>query len=196
MSDDESSDYINKTFPDLKIENKLFVNSTFSFRTTNSEEVLQLLNKIDSSSAAGNGDISTKILKSCASIIAPSLAKMFNSCISSLSITNSWKFAIITPLFKGKGQIDECDNYRGISVLQQIVKLFERILAKQITHYFDSEALFCDQQHGFRSGRSCESALQTILDGWKSSIAEKKVVLSMFVDFKKAFDLIDPKLLF
>ena len=93
MSDDESRDYINKTFRDLKTENKLFVNSTFSFRTTNSEEVLQLLNKIDSSSTAGNGDISTKILKSCASIIASSLAKMFNSCISSASIT----FDLIDP---------------------------------------------------------------------------------------------------
>ena len=50
--------------------------------------------------------------------------------------------------------------------------------------------------NGFRQNRSCETDLQSILDDWKNSIDEKEITLSLFVDFKKAFDLINPELLF
>ena len=111
-------------------------------------------------------------------------------------VTNDWKHAIISPLFKGKGARDELDNYRGISILQVIAKLFERILCGQITSHFDHNCLFADQQHGFRTNHSCETALHSILDTWKVSVSEKKVNLALFIDFKKAFDLINPRLLF
>ena len=101
----------------------------------------------------------------------------------------------VSPLHK-KGGIDCIDNYRGISVLPPISKIFEKILAKQITEYFNSNNLFVDSQHGFRSGFSCETAIQAILDDWKRLIDEKNVVLSLFIDFKKAFDLINQNLLF
>ena len=77
-----------------------------------------------------------------------------------------------------------------------IAKLFERILCTQITAHFDRNCLFVDQQHGFRTNHSCETALHSILDLWKCNISQKKVNLALFIDFKKAFDLINPRLLF
>ena len=74
-------------------------------------------------------------------------------------VTNNWKQAIISPLFKDKGSRDELDNYRDISILQVIAKLFERILCGQITSHFDHNCLFVDQQHGFRTNHSSETAL-------------------------------------
>ena len=62
------------------------------------------------------------------------------------SIANDSKSAIISPLYKGKGNIDECDNYRGISILQPIIKVFERILAAQVVIYFEKNNLFCSAQ--------------------------------------------------
>ena len=58
-------------------------------------------------------------------------------------VTNDWKHAIISPLFKGKGARDELDSYRGISILQVIAKLFERILCTQIASHFDRNMSFC-----------------------------------------------------
>ena len=77
-------------------------------------------------------------------------------------VTNDWKHTIISPLFKAKGAQDELDNYRGISILQVIAKLFERILCGQITSHFDHNCLFADQQHGFRTNHTGETALHSI----------------------------------
>ena len=82
-------------------------------------------------------------------------------------VTNDWNHAIISLLFKGKGDRDELDNYRGISFLQVIAKFFERLLFTQITAHFDRNCLFFDQQHGLRTNHSCETAIHSILDKLK-----------------------------
>ena len=97
---------------------------------------------------------------------------------------------------KGKGNIDECDNYHGSSILQPIIYVFERILAAQVVIYFENNNSFCSAQHGFRANHSCEMALQCILDDSKTLLAKKKIVFSLFVDINKAFDLINRELLF
>ena len=88
-----------------------------------------------------------------------------------------------------------CDNYRGISVLSPFTKIFERLLSDQITQFFTANSLFSTGQHGFRTNHSCETALQTIIEKWRSVLAKNNKVLALFIDFKKAFDLIDPRLL-
>ena len=57
------------------------------------------------------------------------------------------------------------------------------------------QSLFVDQ-HGFRTNHSCETAFHSIIDNRKVSVSQKKVNLALFIDFKKAFDLINPRLLF
>jgi ribonuclease P/MRP protein subunit RPP40 len=72
------------------------------------------------------------------------------------------------------------------------------LIAAQITAYFESSlgySLFTSAQHGFRRNFSCETAIQSIIDNWKTSLDSKKVILALFVDFKKAFDLVDQKIL-
>ena len=74
---------------------------------------------------------------------------------------NNWKHAIISNLFKGKDARDELYIYRGISILQVISKMFAKILLHRTAH-FDRNRLFVDQQHGFRTNHSCESAIHSI----------------------------------
>ena len=76
------------------------------------------------------------------------------------------------------------NNYRGISVLPPIAKIFEKILAMQITIYLKLNNILFSGQHGFRNGHSCETALHKQL-----------INLLLFIDFRKAFDLIDSRLL-
>lgn len=186
VSEKDAEDYIDTTFLELKRQNKILTGrDLFMFQSTDSEKVVTRINQLNSTSSPGNCDISVKVLKYCAVEIAKPLAKIFNSCIATSLVTNQWKFAIVTPLFKGKGSRDNCDNYRGISVLQPIAKVFERILAAQIVNYFDNNGLFCQEQNGFRSGHSCETALQSILDNWKTAISGKKLLWHCSLTLKK-----------
>ena len=114
--------------------------------------------KIDSSSSCGISLIPTSILKNSAIILAPILTSIFNCCLDQDKVPNEFKIAIVFPLFK-KGDNTVCDNYRGISVLSPIAKLFERILSNLITKYFVESELFSNAQHGFRANFSCETAL-------------------------------------
>ena len=87
------------------------------------------------------------------------------------------------------------DNYRGISVLSPFTKIFERLISRDILSHFSKNKLLCPIQHGFRANYSCETAMHTILDSWRESLDKNKYVLALFVDFKKAFDLVDQQIL-
>jgi hypothetical protein len=93
----------------------------------------------------------------------PILTTLFNECIKSSYIPSEWKCAVVTPLFKNKGDKSDPNNYRGISVLSPITKLFEKIIAKQISSFFENNNILSDGQLGCRHGRSCETALHEII---------------------------------
>ena len=87
------------------------------------------------------------------------------------------------------------NNYRGISVLPPIAKLLEKLLAIQIKEYFESNKLFYSGQHGFRKGYSCESALHELITDINTNQDNRLITILLFIDFRKAFDLVDSELL-
>ena len=87
------------------------------------------------------------------------------------------------------------DNYRPISILSPIAKAFEGILGQKLRRFFESNNLLHDDQHGFREERSCHLALNTFVDFAKRKLDSKKHVIAIFLDFSKAFDTIDHRLL-
>jgi hypothetical protein len=107
-----------------------------------------------------------KVLKFCADSITPIITHIFNKCLSSSQIPDEWKCAVVTALYKNKGDRENCDNYRGISVISPIGKIFEKLIGKQILIYFDNNGLFTRNQHGFRRNFSCATALQSLIDNW------------------------------
>ena len=102
--------------------------------------------------------------------------------------------ALVTPLFK-KNSRSDINNYRGISILSPISKMFEKVLVSQITSFFEGNKLLYEGQHGFRKGFSCESALHEIISKINSARDKRLITLLLFIDFRKAFDLVDPYLL-
>ena len=93
----------------------------------------------------------------------PLLTKLFNHCIDIGKFPIEWKSALVTPLYKNIGVRSDFNNYPGISVLPPIAKIFEKILAMQITIYFNMKGLAFEGQHGFRKNHSCETALHEII---------------------------------
>ena len=102
---------------------------------------------------------------------------------------------MITPVYKGKGKKNDVDNYRPISVLSPIAKIFEAIIGEQLSDHFEDNNLFCEEQFGFRKKLSCEDALNTLVDQWRFNLDDNLDVLAIFLDLKKAFDTIDHDLL-
>ena len=127
--------------------------------------------------------------------IAPILTILFNDCLQKQKIPDEWKSAVVTVLFKNKGSINDINNYRGISVLPPISKIFEKILSHQIFIYFNSNNLFYDGQYGFRQNHSCEAALHKIISEINSIRNTRHIGLLLFLYFRKAFGLVDSSLL-
>ncbi|CAL4070075.1 unnamed protein product, partial [Meganyctiphanes norvegica] len=94
-----------------------------------------------------------------------------------------------------KGDKSNMTNYRPISVLSCINKIFEKLLHKRLYTYINKLNLFYEFQFGFREGYSTTMALTEITDGIKKSLDEKNYVLGIFIDLTKAFDTVDHSIL-
>ena len=110
--------------------------------------------------------------------LAPSLCELFNYCIVTKTIPDEFKEATVTPLFKNKGSILDKNNYRGISTLPPVGKIFEKLLATQITIYFNINKLFFNGQHGFRNNHSCETALHELIS-YLNEARNKKLIAAL-----------------
>lgn len=76
-----------------------------------------------------------------------------------------------------------------------MVKVFESLLAGQLYFYFENNKLFADSQYGFRRNRSCEKALNILIDNWRLAIDVSDSIIAVFIDLRKAFDTVDHSLL-
>ena len=105
---------------------------------------------------------------------------------------NSLKNAIISPVHK-KGAKTSKDNYRPVSILSNISKIYERLLFKQISEYF--EPILSKFQCGFRKGFSVQHCLLAMLEKWKSAVDNKRNFDGLLTDLSKAFDCLPHDLL-
>ena len=168
VTNENCSDYVNNCFLKYK-RDRLLSTEPFSFNLISAEIVKMAILTLDNSSSSGITKIPIRVIKHSVDILSPVLATLFNQFIQVGSMPDDLKCAIVFALFK-KGDQTSCDNYRGISVLSPFAKIFEKIIAADITNHFVANNLFSDAQHGFRNRRSCETALQSILEKWKHSV--------------------------
>ena len=95
----------------------------------------------------------------------------------------------MTPLYKNKGIKSDLNNYRAISIVPPIAKIF----AMQITIYLNLNNILFSGQHGFKNGHSCETALHELISYLNENRNNRAITLLLFIDFRKAFDLVDSR---
>ena len=100
----------------------------------------------------------------------------------------------MAPVFK-KGKRDDLDNYRPISVLPTVARVFEKLIFDQLFQYFSENELLGNEQYGFRSLYSTALALGKITNSWLLNIDDGKMNSAVFLDIRKAFDTVDHKIL-
>ena len=91
--------------------------------------------------------------------------------------------------------LSDPSNYRTISLLPVISKPLERHIHKHLLQYFENNKLIHQYQSGFRPNHSYHTALTRLCDAWLSAIDSSETVGTVFLDFKKAFDLVDHSIL-
>ena len=104
------------------------------------------------------------------------------------------KQAKVLPIFKG-GTKSDPSNYRPISILPTISKIFEKHVNKHLMGFLNKHKLLHESQSGFRHKHSCQSALIKLIDSWTECIDSGDMVGALFLDFRKAFDLVDHAIL-
>ena len=165
---------------------------TIEFTTANVEAALSKLKSNLSSGPDGLPPVLFKRLKHC---LAGPLALVFTQLLSVAFVSDAWKKAIITPVFK-KGVAGNVCNYRPISLTCVPSKVMERVIATQIYNHLNRNSILHHAQHGFCKGRStCTNLLESFND-WTISIQYKHSVTIAYVDFSKAFDTVSHSKLF
>ncbi|MEW8547445.1 MAG: reverse transcriptase family protein [Candidatus Thiodiazotropha sp.] len=166
----------------------------FDIPEINTSFVRKFLTTLDCTKATGLDDIGPRLLKIAPDILSGSIAFIVNKSLISGIFPDIWKEAKVNPVFKS-GSKDDVNNYRPISILPTLSKLIEKWINTKFMSFLNGHKLFHQRQSGFRSGHSTESALTLMIDSWLKAINDGKLVGCVMVDFRKAFDLVDHKIL-
>ena len=167
---------------------------SFEFKTVTVKDTLDTIKLIKPKTSCGHDNISTKLLKHMSLIIAPALTLIVNQSLSTGIFPDRLKIAKVIPLFK-KGNPHVFDNYRPISLLPAVPKVFEKIVFKQLYKYLVSNKLIYESQYGFRDEHSTELAGLELCDRISEYIDKNKIPITIYLDLSKAFDTLDHNIL-
>ena len=152
------------------------------------EEVKRELKRMKNGKATGEDDLPIEIIKAGGEDAVDWLCKLFNCAYREEKTPKDWQRAVISPIYK-KGDKQDCNNYRGISLLSHVGKLYERIIERRLRSQVEDK--IGDWQYGFRPGRSTLDlifALKMLLEkSWEYN--EERYLV--FIDLEKAFDRIN-----
>ena len=147
---------------------------------------------LSSNKASSIEDIPIKIFKNSIHIYSEKRTNIFNECLINRKFPDTLKRADVTPIFK-KGNDNEKENYRPVSMLSTFSKVFEKLLFEQINDHMQSK--FSKHLTGFRKNHSTQNALLVMIEKWKTILNKKLKVGALFMDLSKAFDTLDHSLL-
>ena len=154
------------------------------------EGVFDLLQNLEESKTGGPDYLSSKVLKLFSRIIAPCLTEIFQYSLDSYTIPSIWKVARVIPIYK-KGSKELPTNYRPVSLTCITCKLLEHIVSSKIHDHLNTYTILHDSQHGFRSGRSCDSQLVYTINDLASNLDNRIITDVIILDFSKAFDTVN-----
>ena len=187
-----STDLPSSTMPDFpsRCNSDQFLDET----TFTSDSVHRQIRNCRSKKSRDPDGFSMHFLKQIAPSISYPTSLLFNSLMSISTIPLDWKSSIVTPIHK-KGPRTNPENYRAVSVTSIFSKLMERIVVLDILHHMQSHNLLSREQHGFLKKKSTLSNLLESLNDWTLSLENKLSETIVFIDFKRAFDLVPHDLL-
>ena len=151
-----------------------------------------MLMVLDPQKATGPDRIPTRYLKMFAMEIAPCLTLLYLASLNQGIVPDDWKKAFVVPVYK-KGDCSLPVSYRPISLTCVVCKALEHIISTNIHSHLNRHDFLIDQQHGFRSGRSCETQLIGTIDNFAETLNHSRQIDAIFLDMSKALDTVPLK---
>ena len=158
------------------------------------EDVIKAIEAIPTAAAPGPDKLPALILKECKEQLAFPIHKIWRKSLDTGIIPDILKSQSIVPIFK-KGNKTDPANYRPVSLTSHLIKLFERILRKDLVKFIEENNILTKQQHGFRQCRNCLTQLLYHIDNILNIIGSDANADVVYLDFSKAFDKVDHKIL-
>ncbi|KAK3560215.1 hypothetical protein QTP86_000764 [Hemibagrus guttatus] len=148
------------------------------------DEVRKALKRMKSGKAVGPDDIPVEVWKCLGEAAVEFLASLFNRVLESERMPEEWRRSVLVPIFKNKGDMQSCSNYRGIKLMSHTMKLWERVVEARLRKVVE----ICEQQYGFMPRKSTTDAifaLRILMEKYRDGQRELHCV---FVDLEKAYD--------
>ena len=166
----------------------------YSFSVVSENKILKYLNNHSAKKATGLEGIPARFVRDSASIIVCPLSHVINLSLIQGIVLDGLKYAGVVPLFK-KNDKTEIGNYRPVSILSIISKVFERVVYDQIQTYLDERKLLYNFQSGFRPRFSTDTCLIHFTDFIKFQMDKSYLVGMVLLDLQKAFGTVDHSIL-
>lgn len=170
------------------LPNSLFCNPSCE------SEVLKIISGLNRKKAGGVDGIKTSVIQTIKEDIAAPLVHIFNLAIENGICPAHFKKAEIVPIHKA-GDKHEATNYRPISLIPNLAKIFEKILKTRISSFLDKFEILSDKQFGFRTKRSASDALAYVTKHIYEKLDASQPIVAIFLDLAKAFDAVNHHLL-
>ena len=183
-----------KSFVSTFYSSKGILPNSFSFSIVSENRILKYLNNLSANKATGLDGIPSRFIKDGASIIASPLTHVINLSIIQGSVPDDLKLARVIPLFK-KNDKTEVSNYRPVSILCILSKVFEKVIFDQVEEYLNDKNLLYNFQSGFRRGFSTDTCLIHLSDFIRLQMDKGNMVGMVLLDLQKAFDTVDHNIL-
>jgi hypothetical protein len=126
----------------------------------------------------------------CTDVILPSICKLFNNIFQSGLFPEMWSQGCIVPVYK-KGDCNDTNNYRGVTLISCMGKLFTSVLNRRLLKWDKENSVISDAQFGFKPGHSTVDAIFVLQSLINRTLKKRKRLYCCFIDYRKAFDLID-----
>ena len=168
--------------------------SSIVSQPTDAYEIIEIISSLKDHKSSGYIDIPVRIIKESKFLISEYFANSFYKSLETGSYSDVLKIATVIPVHKG-GSTLELGNYWPISILSPINKVFETILHKRLTKFWEKLNLFTEFQFGFRTKHSTNHAIICVYETILKELDNQKSVCGIFLDFAKAFDCVNHQIL-
>ena len=148
------------------------------------EEVESALGKMKNGKAVGPDNIPAEVWKYLGTAGVKYLTDIFNRIMEGEKMPDKWRRSILVPIFKNKGDIMSCGNYRGIKLMCHSMKIYERVLEHRLREMVN----ICEEQFGFMKGRSTTDPIFALRQLQEKFREGQKELHSVFIDLEKAYD--------
>ena len=159
------------------------------------EEVKRAIDSLKNGKAPGPDGIPAEIYKCGDEDLCHALLSIFLRCWQTGEVPKQWLHAVVSTLYKKKGEKSMCSNYRGLSLLDVAGKIFAKIMATRFNHNI-AEKILPDSQCGFRADRSTSDMIFVCRQLLEKGREQCQPLSFAFIDLKKAFDTVNRELLF